>query len=68
MGVDTLRSIRAREMAIPGPPGSGMDSPQIIVMDDNNTVNVGGESGQTINVIQPRRIAPSSDKMTTLGL
>ena len=68
LGVDTLRSIRAREMAIPGPPGSGMDSPQIIVMDDNNTVNVGGESGQTINVIQPRRIAPSSDKMTTLGL
>jgi len=55
-------------VAIPGPPGSGMDSPQIIVMDDNNTVNVGGESGQTVNVIQPRRIAPSSDKMTTLGL
>ena len=69
LGVDTLRSIRAREsMAIPGPPDVGGGSPQIVVMDDSNTVDINGTTGGSLQVTRPSRVSPSQDKMTTLGL
>lgn len=69
LGVDTLRSIRAREsMAIPGPPEVGGGSPQIVVMDDSNTVDLNGTTGGSLQVTRPSRVSPSQDKMTTLGL
>jgi|TARA_Y100000287_G_scaffold176149_1_gene166558 hypothetical protein len=55
-------------VAIPGPPDVGGGSPQIVVMDDSNTVDLNGSTGGSLQVTRPSRVSPSQDKMTTLGL
>ena len=55
-------------VAIPGPPDIGGGSPQIVVMDDSNTVDLNGSTGGSLQVTRPSRVSPSQDKMTTLGL